>query len=293
MQDNFFRVKNSLNKDVKNDIDIDINKIEFVDLHNHILPYVDDGSDSENTSIDMLKIAYDDGVRHIIATPHYIPGELENISGIVKSRLLSIIEKCKNIDLKVNIYPGNEIFISPDIPDLIENGSICTLNNSSYVLIELPLMSIPPYTQEVLYKLQLKGYKPIIAHPERNSEVITDPNVLYDFVKRGILVQSNSNSFLGLYGKNVKETAFKLLNHSMVHFVSSDAHGIKRRSPKLYSAFKLVAESLDPETGLDLFSKNGMAVINNLDIKTSEPEEIKNKKSFILSTLMKLVNIHL
>lgn len=288
MQDSYFLEDIFVSDDVK----ININNVEFVDLHSHILPYVDDGSDSEQTSLDMLKIAEKDGVKHVIATSHFIPGELENIIEIVNYRLSSLVEKSKNIGLSVDIYPGNEVFITPEIVDLIENGNICTLNNSSYVLIELPLMSIPPYTDEVLYKLQLKGYKPIIAHPERNREIITDPNLLYNFIKRGILVQSNSNSFLGLHGKRVKETVFTLLNHYMIHFVSTDAHDINKRSPKLRKTFKLITDIVEWETGLDLFSRNGIAVINNLGINIPDPEAVKNKKSYFISSLMKFVNIH-
>lgn len=266
-------------------------KFEFVDLHSHILPFIDDGAEDEDISIEMLKIAYNDGIRHIIATPHFIPGELESIKATVRLRLSGLIEKIKNINLKINIYPGCEIFLSPDIPELLEKGMVCTLNNSSYVLIELPLMNIPPYTDELLYELQLKGYKPIIAHPERNNDIIVNPNILFDFVKRGILVQSNSNSFLGVHGRKVKETAFILLTHGMVHFISSDAHSIRTRAPRLQKTFKLITDKVGLENGLKLFYRNGIAVINNQDIEIPEPEQVKNKKSFLLTSLMKLVDI--
>lgn len=265
-----------------------LRKIGFVDIHSHILPEVDDGAQNLDVSINMLKIAEKYRSTHIISTPHYIHDSINNSVNIIKEKFNTLVNKSKEAGLKINIYPGCEIFICPELPDLIENGLVSTLNNSAYVLIELPLMSIPPYTDDIFYRLQLKGYRPIIAHPERNSEIINDPNLLYDFVIRGVLTQINSNSFTGMYGNKVKDTAFTLLKHSMVHFIASDAHSARKRTPRLTKAFKLLEGMVDAGMLTKLFCENGLAVINNKDIDIIYPDKIIPRKNFIASSLFNL-----
>lgn len=248
----------------------------FIDIHSHILPGIDDGAADIEASLDMLGISVAEGKGNtIIATPHYIAGSLENNKGIVEGKLQELQSTAVEKGLNVNLHIGNEIFLSLEIPELLNSKEICTLAGSSYVLVELPMMSVPDYADEVFYRLKLHGYSPIIAHPERNQEIIRNPNILYEFINKGVYSQVNASSLKGIYGKQVKELALTLISHNLVHFVASDAHNCRGRSPKLQKAYEIVNACFGIETADKLFYKNGLAVLENTVIEADEPIEVK------------------
>src|SRR5699024_3168197 len=128
-------------------------------------------------------------------------------------------------DLDLGVFLGNEVYISMDIMENIFKGTLSTLNNTRYLLLEFSMYDIPLYIESLLYEMQLQGIVPIIAHPERNAKIIGDPNILYNFIENGALAQLNIPSIEGKYGSRVKETAEILLTHGMVHFLGTDTHG--------------------------------------------------------------------
>lgn len=248
----------------------------FVDIHSHIIPGIDDGAKDMETALEMLRLASLDGTRHIVATPHFTPSTISdiggatldtsgimNISEIVREKTSELSEQAASLNIDINIYSGTEVLIHPDIPSLLENNSICTINGSKYVLVEFPMSEIPLYASEVLYQIQLKGLIPIIAHPERYNEVIKDCGILLDLVGRGMLVQVNAGSLTGLFGRKAQKTAMKLIKAGMTHFVASDAHGCGSRSPELGKAAWIVEKKFGREIMQELFYSNGMAVIEN------------------------------
>lgn len=256
----------------------------FVDIHSHILPGIDDGAADTDAALDMLELSLAEGGDNItLVTPHYICGSLKNDRSIVVDKLAELKSAAAERGLKVNLHCGNEIFLSTEVPELLNNDEICTLAGSSYVLVELPMMSVPDYADEVLYRLKLHGYKPIIAHPERNHQIMSDPNILYDFVCKGIYSQVNASSLKGVYGKKVMEIALNLIRHNLVHFVASDAHSCRGRSPKLQRAYNMVNTCFGKKTADRLFTENGLAVLGNRAIEAEEPVQIK--KGFGLSIL--------
>lgn len=253
----------------------------MIDLHSHILPFLDDGAKDMEAAIKMLRIAEKDGIRHIIATPHYIEGSYGNNSEKVKSMCDKVEKEICEAGFDIKLYPGNEVFICPELPQLVDSGEICTLNNSRYILMEFPMGSLPQYTYEVIYQLGLRGYVPVIAHPERNLIISQKPNILCDFILKGALVQVNSSSIKGLYGKKTARLALKLIKHNMVHFISSDAHTCRGRSPKLSSARKIVENDIGAEAAERLFELNGLAVLANDEIDCPAPGMIKSWKDIL------------
>jgi protein-tyrosine phosphatase len=263
----------------------------MVDIHCHILPGIDDGAQDIETSSRMLKIAANEGTSHIIATPHFIHAAIDNNAAVVGKSHKELEKLAENENMDIKIYPGNEVFLSPEIPELIGKHQICTLNGSYYILIEFPMMSIPVYTKEILYQLRLDGYTPIIAHPERYGEIAKDPNILNDFIERGALIQVNSTSLIGIYGDRIKRLSMTLLKHGMVHFVASDAHTCRGRSPKLKKCRGIVDSEMGREMSDTLFEINGFAVIENREIKVAEPERVSNRRSFYIPLLKKITSV--
>lgn len=235
----------------------------FADIHSHIIPAIDDGAVDEKTAADMLRMASANGTSHIIATPHFIAGSIENTSALVHEKCAELRGLAGREGIDISIHPGAEVFISPDIPELYDKGIICTLNDSSYILLELPTSGIPVYTEDILYELQLKGLMPIIAHPERNREILKNPDILAAMVNRGILAQVNSGSIAGIYGRKMRRAAMKLIKTGLVHFVASDAHSAGRRSPILDEAVAIVRRKFGSNKAESLFYKNAMAVLEN------------------------------
>lgn len=248
----------------------------MIDLHTHILPFIDDGAEDMEMSLAMLEIAANDGITDIVVTPHFIPGSFDNTMEVVLEQCERLTSAMKEKNLELRVYPGNEVFISPETPQLLSEGKICSLNRSRYVLIELPMSLVPEYTASVLYEVRLQGYTPIIAHPERNVMIGKNPGILAELVQQGCLAQVNATSITGLYGKDIQKVVMSLLDKGLVHFVSSDSHTCSGRSPKLSKARDIVRNRWGKETARLLFETNGACVINNSEI-LSCPLEMKGE----------------
>ncbi|HZK01659.1 MAG TPA: CpsB/CapC family capsule biosynthesis tyrosine phosphatase [Anaerovoracaceae bacterium] len=260
----------------------------MVDLHSHILPTIDDGSENMEETLEMGKIAEAEGFSKVIATPHYIEGESapnrEQYLNIIKEVNRHFVENAINIE----ILPGLEVYITPDIPSKLKKGEILTLNNTPYILIELPMFNIPIYTEDILYEIRLLGYKPVIAHPERYGKVMDDPNYLRGLIEQGNYVQINSLSVIGILGEGAKETVEILLKHRMVHFIGTDAHSSGVRSPRIKEALEQMRRWVGSEYVEEIIN-NGRALIRGEEIYISQPLTYEPKKGF-LHDIRRLLN---
>lgn len=233
----------------------------YIDIHCHIIPGIDDGAQNYDIALNMLKIAQNNGTRKIIATPHYVYGNTRCGFITNKDKCAELNRLAQNKGIDIEVYPGCEVFITHELIELYEQKLIDTLAGSEYMLIEFPMMSIPLYTDDVLYKLQLKGITPVIAHPERYSEIQKDMTLIENFVMRGIKIQVNSGSITGIYGREAKKTVFKLIEKGFVHYVASDAHSDRTRNPDLSRSAEFVERKFGTKVRDDLFINNPMRII--------------------------------
>lgn len=262
----------------------------MIDIHSHILPKVDDGSKDLEESIEMAKIYLENGINKVIATPHYIEG-WDNTFKEKNLEILEILKKAlyqRGLDL--DIYLGNEIYTTMDILEHLEEGKASSLNNTRYVLIELPMFDIPLFIEDLIYELLLKGYVPIIAHPERNAKIIENPNLLYTFIKKGALAQLNLPSLEGKYGDRIKSTGETLIKHNMIHFIGTDAHSKDKRSPRVKKSLNLLKLMVDKETYNRITYLNGIKLLEDEEIIVDSPIEYKKEKNFfyLLKTKMNI-----
>lgn len=262
----------------------------MIDIHSHILPKVDDGSKDLEESIEMAKIYLENGINKVIATPHYIEG-WDNTFKEINLEILEILKKAlyqRGLDL--DIYLGNEIYTTMDILEHLEEGKASSLNNTRYVLIELPMFDIPLFIEDLIYELLLKGYVPIIAHPERNAKIIENPNLLYTFIKKGALAQLNLPSLEGKYGDRIKSTGETLIKHNMIHFIGTDAHSKDKRSPRVKKSLNLLKLMVDKETYNRITYLNGIKLLEDEEIIVDSPIEYKKEKNFfyLLKTKMNI-----
>lgn len=247
----------------------------MVDLHAHILYGLDDGPNSLEETMAMLRIAVEEGIHTMAATPHFIHGANAYDAHQYQVRLDEIQEKILAESMPITLLPGNEMMLDEWTITNYQNQSARTLADSSYALLEFPILEIPRYSNNILDGLLKEGLTPLIAHPERYPEVQEEPGLVGRFIYRGCLMQVNSGSITGIYGKAATRTAKTLIQHHMVHLVASDCHTPGRRSPRLKEARNLVQKWMGTEVATQLFETNPAAVLNNQSVDIVEPLDIE------------------
>ncbi|SDZ63324.1 protein-tyrosine phosphatase [Evansella caseinilytica] len=252
----------------------------MIDIHCHILPELDDGAKNINEAIEMAAVAVSEGIHTIIATPHHNNGAYYNPALQIRSSVAKMNDllEYNNIDLK--ILPGQEIRIYGEILEDFGRNELLTLNdNSKYFLLELPYDHIPRYTSKLIYEAQLKGYLPIIVHPERNHEFYERPDLLYHFVKNGALTQITAGSITGQFGYKVKKFTEEIIKADLTHFLASDAHNLKTRSFHM----QLALEVVERKTGAyyrELWQENAMLLLAGEHPYLEQPKKITRTHLF-------------
>ncbi len=248
----------------------------MIDIHNHILYGIDDGSASIEKSIDMIKKAKQIGITDLILTPHYMEDGYKNDKKDLELKFNLLKKNLEKESVKIGLYLGEEIFVFPELKNSLMDNKVISLNNSRYVLIELPLFEEIDYFEEVIFELCSEGYVPIIAHPERYFSSFKSLDKLESYIERGALLQINANSLVERYGKEPKKVAKMLLKKNMVHFVASDAHsrgGYKMLEESLKVLEKLVGEETFKRITID----NQKCVLEDKEINIKCLDDKKSK----------------
>ena len=251
----------------------------MIDIHNHILIDLDDGSKSKEETIALLKQAKEEGVTDIIATPHHLSPQFDNYYEDIKPKLNEVLNIEGFKEIGINIYPGQEVRISDQILSQLENNQIIGLNHSKYLLIELPSGHVPHYTGRLFFELQSKGYVPIIAHPERNKEISSNLDVLYDLINAGALSQLTTASLIGKQGKKIQKTCLDMIENNLTHFVASDAHHVEKRPFIMESLFKERKLKKHHEEIQSLIN-NAKFILDNKDLPKKQPTQDYTQKKF-------------
>ena len=262
----------------------------MLDLHCHILPGIDDGAKDLDTSLRMLNIAKNNGTQGIVATPHVIEGKwLPSWEKIVSECELLNIAAHKN-GLNIPIYPAAEVAVHWDILNLAAGPGPYCINGGRYMLVELPAIDLPAFTEDFFFALQARGITPILAHPERHPVISRQIKLLAEWIGRGVMVQVNGGSVTGSMGERAMQAAEQLLISNMVHCVGSDAHSARHRNPSLTSTAEKLKEMVGRETTHRLLVETPNKIIKNLDVCLPEPIIIKQRKNTgFLSRFLALV----
>jgi protein-tyrosine phosphatase len=249
----------------------------MIDLHCHILPNVDDGAKDLAESVEMAKQAVRQGIKTIIATPHHRNEKYENHGQTIFRQVeeFNRVLESENLDLKV--LPGQETRIFGEIVEGLVSGEILPLNQGKYVFVELPSGHVPRYTGQLLFDIQLKGFVPVIVHPERNQEIVENPEVLYQLVKKGALTQVTASSISGHFGKSIKKFSLQLIEANLTHFVASDAHNTSSRGFKMVEAYDAIAKNFGIEA-VYMFRENAELVVQGKSVYREAPERVKRKR---------------
>lgn len=203
--------------------------MKYTDIHSHIIPYIDDGADDIETSIEMAEIAVSEGIESIVCTPHAISGYDELISEANEQRE----ELQRRLDFRgipLRLYQGFEVYVGEAFLDY-EYPERLAMNGGTHILIETDFERIPACMEEVLYLLRITGLTPILAHPERYLYLKKDIAACEVWKSGGMLFQINAGSLTGQYGGTAQKTARKLLKKGYADFIGTDAHSAGRRAP--------------------------------------------------------------
>ncbi|EKN66459.1 PHP domain-containing protein [Neobacillus bataviensis LMG 21833] len=251
----------------------------MIDLHCHILPGIDDGAKDMSESIMMARKAVEQGIDTIVATPHHLNNQYENPKQEIIDRVSELNKILLEEKIDLNVLPGQEVRIHGEMIEGFEAGEIQPIDGTQYVLVEFSSSHVPRYTERLFYDLQMKGLIPVIVHPERNQEIIENPEILYQFVKKGALTQVTAASICGDFGKKIKTFSQQLIEASLTHFIASDAHNLTNRTFKMREAYSQVQEKYGNDM-IYMFQENAALVIQGNHVYKEVPERVKKKKLF-------------
>ena len=278
----------------------------MIDLHNHILPGLDDGARTSEESIQMCRISYRDGVRTIVATPHTLGSYQNDRSAIVSKvrELNEAIAKCRlqnadggmqkdskicdpnsrfntfssnnsalrNPQFEFRILPGADVHLCEKTLLHFDQGRLTTINDGGkFLLIEFPSPGIPYRAEEVLFQLMARGIIPVITHPERNLGIGQNPKRYHEMIQAGCLGQVTAMSVTGEFGPKVRKVAEQLLMNRFVHFIASDAHSANGRPPVLSAAVRVAERLLGEEEARRMVTEYPQAVLEGRRPEIQEP----------------------
>lgn len=251
----------------------------FVDIHCHLLPNLDDGAKDISESLAMARMAANDGISTIIATPHQLGAFSQNRGDDIRERTAELQTAIRREGTPLTVLAGADVRIEPGLAGLLASGDVLTVGgHKRHVLLELPHEVYLPL-EPVLADLGRIGVVGILTHPERNAGLIQRPALLGPLVETGCLMQVTAGSLAGAFGPRCQQLAEWMLSEGLVHFVATDAHGAKSRRPLMRRAFDRLVELTDEATAMDLCCRYPALVAGGRDVPLGR-RTIAKKKSW-------------
>jgi protein-tyrosine phosphatase len=261
--------------------------MKLIDIHSHVLPFIDDGAEDWDMAMQMMRQAEKDGIDSVVCTPHILSEkEFKNEAEIYKI-FTELRQKVTQKGISVNLELGSEIYVQPYIP--FEQKIATLAQNGRYFLIEFPLNLTHDFLFRQFFDTLAENRIPVIAHPERYAYIQSKPERAYEFVKRGALLQLNAGSLMGVFGQYIKELSFRLVDANLVHVIGSDAHDLKTRPLKLSYAYQFVANRWGTEKANELFYLNPTRILAGETIYVDLPVAFSADNKSVKSKLGKFI----
>jgi protein-tyrosine phosphatase len=237
----------------------------MIDIHCHILPYVDDGPTDMDEAVAMAKIASRDGISAIVATPHIDDISISSVS--IGQQVERLNNRLSELGIDVKILRGADVKANID-PHFLRGY---TINNTEYILLEFPPSYLPGNTKAIIFRMVTSGYRPIITHPERNHSVVKKPDLLFDMLDSGVSAQITAESLVGAFGPDARECARHLLKCGAVSFIATDAHSSTLRPPVLSKGLRVAERIIGEAEARKLVTTNPEAVVAGAPLNGQRP----------------------
>ncbi|WP_307591772.1 tyrosine-protein phosphatase [Paenibacillus wynnii] len=261
----------------------------MIDIHCHILPFMDDGASDWEAALVMAREAERDGITTIIATPHHANGQYMNPAPNIGQAVKLFNEKLRQSDSSLLVLPGQEIRIYGDLLNDLEKGTLLSLADSRYILLEMPSSRVPRNMEEVCHELIIQGFVPVIAHPERNAEIASDPSRLERLIEQGSIGQVTAQSVAGVFGSKLQKLSLELCRRKLIHVVASDAHDSVHRPFGLSEAYRTLEKMMGKET-CDYFRENAAKIVGNKEIGRGGPDLGRRKRHKLFVFVKRLLD---
>jgi len=235
-----------------------------IDLHCHFLPGIDDGAQTLEDGLALAQAAVDDGITYSVLTPHINPGRYENTRSSIERSFREFRLALRKARIPLQIGMAAEVRLSPDIVELLRQNEVPflgELDGYKIILLEFPETHIPPGADKLVDRLLQDGIRPLIAHPERNRDVMRDPAKIDSFVSQGCFLQLTAGALVGLFGRAPQYCARQLLELEVFKVLASDAHNLEGRRPVLTDGVAAAARVVGEQAAHDLVNRNPRAIL--------------------------------
>ena len=244
----------------------------MIDLHNHLLPGIDDGAKKVEETLEFLRIARRDGVKVVVATPHMKPGVYDNRRETILERVALVREAARGDEAEgVTLLPGAEVYFTADLVARAKAKQLMTVaDGGRYLLLELPYQQIPMQVDDTIFQLRLLGITPLMAHPERVAYYLENIERVAASVRIGALTQVTAASLTGKFGEKPRDFARALLRRNLVHVLASDAHDVRYRPPVLSEVIPVAAAEVGEGAARRMVEETPRAILDGRDVETTE-----------------------
>lgn len=240
----------------------------MIDLHTHILPGIDDGSKNLEMSLEMARMAVEDGTTILACTPHIYPGLYMNTQAGIKAECAKLQKALDVFHIPLKLVVGADAHLVPELLDGLKTGRVPTLNDGRYFLLEPSHHVPPPNFEESVFQFSANGYVPVLTHPERLVWIEQHYPTFVRLAQRGVWMQLTAGAILGKFGKRARYWSERMLDEGLVHLVASDAHTVSMRSPKMAEARERLVTLVGQAETQRLLQERPQAILDNTDPTT-------------------------
>ena len=243
----------------------------MIDLHSHILPGVDDGAPDLEAAIAIARMAVDDGIEVMAATPHFMPGLYDNEAHDIRARVAYLNDELHHRGINLAVVVGADAHIRPDLLNCLRQGEVLTLHDTRYFLFEPPHITAPQRLEELLFNIQVSGYVPILTHPERLKWIEQRYDLMVQLARAGVWMQITSGSLTGRFGSRAQYWGQRMLAEGLVQILATDAHNVSSRPPLLAESFSLACAEVGLDEATHLVLTRPQIVLENQPPENAPP----------------------
>ncbi len=239
----------------------------MIDIHSHLLPGIDDGAARMDQSLVLARHAVANGITHMVITPHIQPGTYDNSRSTIAAAFDLFVVALQEHNIPLHVAMAAEVRLCPEVLPMLMDGTLplyVGLNGNRTMLLELPHSHIPPGTEQLIGWLQGKGVAVLIAHPERNKEMMHNCDKVCPFIEMGCMLQLTAASVAGRFGETSRAAAEYMLRQGWVSLLATDAHNLNFRPPQLSEGLQAASAIIGEKEARALVYDNPWSLVGGM-----------------------------